>query len=242
MPVAQLKETEPKKKILIIEDDRNLREALRYNFLSEGFEVHACDDGIIGLRSATEWGPDIVILDLMLPGIGGIEICRSIRREGLIVPVIILTAKDSEVDRVVGLEIGADDYVTKPFSMRELMARVRNALRRANEDRSNGTDSNTEKIVAGNLEIDLSSHIVRLSDSPVEMKPREFSLLFLLASNPGRVYTRDQILEGLWGQAYIGDIRTVDVHVRWIREKIEDDPSQPTKIVTVRGVGYRFDG
>jgi DNA-binding response OmpR family regulator len=158
------------------------------------------------------------------------------------VPVFMLSAKAEEIDRVVGLEIGADDYITKPFSMRELIARVRNALRRANEERKNSSGSKTEKIVVGELEIDLASHIVRLSGLSLDMKPREFSLLVLLASNSGRVYTRGQILESLWGHAYIGDVRTVDVHVRWIREKIERDPSRPNKLVTVRGVGYRFDG
>ena len=228
-------------KILVVEDEENILEAVKYSLTKEGYEVHGATDGESALEKARDLSPHLIILDVMLPALNGFEVCRILRKD-MNVPVFMLSAKVEEIDRVVGLEIGADDYITKPFSMRELMARVRNALRRANEDRSNGTDSNTEKIVAGNLEIDLSSHIVRLSDSPVEMKPREFSLLFLLASNPGRVYTRDQILEGLWGQAYIGDIRTVDVHVRWIREKIEDDPSQPTKIVTVRGVGYRFDG
>ena len=188
-----------------------------------------------------ELSPNLVILDVMLPSLDGFEVCRILRKD-MDVPVFMLSAKSEEIDRVVGLEIGADDYITKPFSMRELMARVRNALRRANEERGNANSSKSEKIVAGELEINLASHMVRLSGMSIEMKPREFSLLALLASNAGRAYSRDQILESLWGHAYIGDVRTVDVHVRWIREKIEYDPSRPTKIITVRGVGYRFDG
>ena len=228
-------------KILVVEDEENILEAIKYSLSKEGYEVYGASDGEIGLEKAKELSPNLVILDVMLPSLDGFEVCRILRKD-MDVPVFILSAKSEEIDRVVGLEIGADDYITKPFSMRELMARVRNALRRANEERGNANSSKSEKIVAGELEINLSSHTVRLSGMPIEMKPREFSLLSLLASNAGRVYSRDQILESLWGHAYIGDVRTVDVHVRWSREKIEDDPSRPTKIVTVRGVGYRFDG
>ena len=228
-------------KILIVEDEENILEAIKYSLSKEGYEVYGASDGEIGLEKAKELSPNLVILDVMLPSLDGFEVCRILRKD-MDVPVFMLSAKSEEIDRVVGLEIGADDYITKPFSMRELMARVRNALRRANEERGNANSSKSEKIVAGELEINLSSHTVRLSGMPIEMKPREFSLLSLLASNAGRVYSRDQILESLWGHAYIGDVRTVDVHVRWIREKIEYDPSRPTKIVTVRGVGYRFDG
>ena len=228
-------------KILVVEDEENILEAIKYSLSKEGYEVYGASDGEIGLEKAKELSPDLVILDVMLPLLDGFEVCRILRKD-MDVSVFMLSAKSEEIDRVVGLEIGADDYITKPFSMRELMARVRNALRRANEERGNANSSKSEKIVAGELEINLSSHTVRLSGMPIEMKPREFSLLSLLASNAGRVYSRYQILEILWGHAYIGDVRTVDVHVRWIREKIEDDPSRPTKIVTVRGVGYRFDG
>ena len=228
-------------KILVVEDEENILEAIKYSLLKEGYEVYGASDGEIGLEKAKELSPNLVILDVMLPSLDGFEVCRILRKD-MDVPVFMLSAKSEEIDRVVGLEIGADDYITKPFSMRELMARVRNALRRANEERGNLNSSKSEKIVAGELEINLASHMVRLSGMSIEMKPREFSLLALLASNVGRAYSRDQILESLWGHAYIGDVRTVDVHVRWIREKIEDDPSRPTKIVTVRGVGYRFDG
>ena len=228
-------------KILVVEDEENILEAIKYSLSKEGYEVYGASDGEIGLEKAKELSPNLVILDVMLPSLDGFEVCRILRKD-MDVPVFMLSAKSEEIDRVVGLEIGADDYITKPFSMRELMARVRNALRRANEERGNLNSSKSEKIVVGELEINLASHMVRLSGMPIEMKPREFSLLALLASNAGRAYSRDQILESLWGHAYIGDVRTVDVHVRWIREKIEDDPSRPTKIVTVRGVGYRFDG
>jgi len=228
-------------KILVVDDEENILEAIKYSLSKEGYEVYGASDGEIGLEKAKELSPNLVILDVMLPSLDGFEVCRILRKD-MDVPVFMLSAKSEEIDRVVGLEIGADDYITKPFSMRELMARVRNALRRANEERGNANSSKSEKIVVGELEINLSSHMVRLSGMPIEMKPREFSLLSLLASNAGRVYSRDQILESLWGHAYIGDVRTVDVHVRWIREKIEDDPSRPTKIITVRGVGYRFDG
>ena len=228
-------------RILVVDDEENILEAIKYSLSKEGYEVYGASDGEIGLEKAKELSPNLVILDVMLPSLDGFEVCRILRKD-MDVPVFMLSAKSEEIDRVVGLEIGADDYITKPFSMRELMARVRNALRRANEERGNLNSSKSEKIVAGELEINLASHMVRLSGMPIEMKPREFSLLALLASNAGRAYSRDQILESLWGHAYIGDVRTVDVHVRWIREKIEDDPSRPTKIVTVRGVGYRFDG
>ena len=228
-------------KILVVEDEENILEAIKYSLSKEGYEVYGASDGEIGLEKAKELSPNLVILDVMLPSLDGFEVCRILRKD-MDVPVFMLSAKSEEIDRVVGLEIGADDYITKPFSMRELMARVRNALRRANEERGNSNSSKSEKIVVGELEINLASHMVRLSGMSIEMKPREFSLLSLLASNAGRVYSRDQILESLWGHAYIGDVRTVDVHVRWIREKIEDDPSRPTKIITVRGVGYRFDG
>ena len=228
-------------RILVVDDEENILEAIKYSLSKEGYEVYGASDGEMGLEKAKELSPNLVILDVMLPSLDGFEICRILRKD-MDVPVFMLSAKSEEIDRVVGLEIGADDYITKPFSMRELMARVRNALRRANEERGNANSSKSEKIVAGELEINLSSHTVRLSGMPIEMKPREFSLLSLLASNAGRVYSRYQILEILWGHAYIGDVRTVDVHVRWIREKIEYDPSRPTKIITVRGVGYRFDG
>ena len=229
------------KNILIIEDEPNLLAALEYTLEQEGFEVLTAIDGEDGLNLARSRKPDILILDVMLPSLDGFEICRIIRRESNI-PILMLTARGEEVDRVVGLELGADDYVTKPFSMRELLARVRSLLRRTATSVPAGSQDESELLRSGDLTIDLAGHSAMLENKPLDMKPREFSLLSLLASNKGRAFTRDQILERLWGHDYIGDSRTVDVHVRWLREKIEPEPSNPRRIVTIRGVGYRFDG
>ncbi len=227
--------------ILIVEDEPNLLAALEYTLKREGYTALTATDGDAGLRMARNVAPDLVILDVMLPTLDGFEICRILRRESA-VPILMLTARGEEVDRVVGLELGADDYVTKPFSMRELLARVRNLLRRAAPSSASDFAGPSEIIRSEDLTIDQISHSVTLGDKPVGMKPREFSLLALLASNKGRAFTRNQILERLWGHDYIGDSRTVDVHVRWLREKIETDPSKPRRIVTIRGLGYRFDG
>ena len=229
-------------KILVVEDEQNILDAIKYSMNAEGFEVYGAEDGERGLEIAREISPDLVILDVMLPKLDGFEVCRILRRE-MDIPVFMLTAKVEEIDRVVGLEIGADDYITKPFSMRELIARVRNALRRSSKSglgRDNLSSGN-DVIQVGNLKIDLTGHIARISEKLIDLKPREFDLLAMLASSRGRAFTREQILERLWGHDYIGDSRTVDVHIRWIREKIEEDPSKPKKIVTIRGVGYRFD-
>ena len=223
--------------VLVVEDEPNLLAALKYTLEREGYDALTADNGETGLRVAREKSPDIVILDVMLPALDGFEICRLLRRESS-VPIIMLTARGGEMDRVVGLELGADDYVTKPFSMRELLARVRNTLRRS----AGGGGRQSEVVVSGNLAIDLAGHTATLNGEPLDMKPREFALIAHLASNRGRAFTRDQILERLWGHDYIGDSRTVDVHVRWLREKIEPNPSKPSRIVTIRGVGYRFDG
>ena len=224
--------------VLVVEDEPNLLAALKYTLEREGYDALSADNGEMGLRIARERSPDIVILDVMLPALDGFEICRLLRRESS-VPIIMLTARGGEMDRVVGLELGADDYVTKPFSMRELLARVRNTLRRS---AAGGGGRSAEVVVSGNLAIDLAGHTATLDGEPLDMKPREFALIAHLASNRGRAFTRDQILERLWGHDYIGDSRTVDVHVRWLREKIEPNPSKPSRIVTIRGVGYRFDG
>ncbi|CAI8008851.1 Alkaline phosphatase synthesis transcriptional regulatory protein SphR [Geodia barretti] len=208
--------------------------ALKYTLEQEGYDTLTAVDGESGLRIAQSRSPDLVILDVMLPSLDGFEVCRILRRQSNI-PILMLTARGEEVDRVVGLELGADDYVTKPFNMRELLARVRNMLRRSSTPA-------LEVIRSGNLKIDLASHSITLDDEDLAVKPREFSLISLLAANRGRAFTRDQILERLWGHDYIGDSRTVDVHIRWLREKIEPEPSQPRRIVTIRGVGYRFDG
>lgn len=227
---------------MVIEDDENILEAIKYNLEREGYAVHTAIDGASGLETARSTKPDLVLLDGMLPELDGFEVCRILRRETDI-PILMLTARAEEIDRIVGLELGADDYVTKPFSMRELMARIRNMLRRTQVPVSAGMASETSEIISsGDLEIDLASHVVNLSGKPLDLKPREFELLALLARNKGRAFTRDQVLERLWGHDYIGDTRTVDVHVRWLREKIETLPSKPERIVTIRGVGYRFDG
>ena len=227
--------------VLVIEDEPNLLAALEYTLEQEGYEVLTAINGESGLQLARARKPDILILDVMLPSLDGFEICRIIRRESNI-PILMLTARGEEVDRVVGLELGADDYVTKPFSMRELLARVRSLLRRVSNSVPSGPQNESEVLRSGDLIIDLAGHSAMLDDNPLDMKPREFSLLSLLAANKGRAFTRDQILERLWGHDYIGDSRTVDVHVRWLREKIEPEPSNPRRIVTIRGVGYRFDG
>ena len=227
--------------VLVIEDEENLQEALKYNLEREGYDVLTAGDGERGLNAARERQPDLVILDIMLPQLDGLEVCRILRREHD-TPIIMLTAKGEEVDRVVGLELGADDYITKPFSMRELLARLRTVLRRARSNpRADGPPAN-EVLTSGDLEVNLAAHTVSMGGVEVEMKPREFDLLALLVANKGRAFTRDQILERLWGQDYIGDTRTVDVHIRWIRQKIETGIGSPNRIVTIRGVGYRFQG
>ena len=225
-------------KILIIEDEENILEAEKYTLTQEGYDVFTSVDGEDGLEKAQEIKPDLVLLDVMLPKMDGFEVCRILRKD-LEMPVFMISAKAEEIDRVVGLEMGADDYITKPFSMRELVVRVRNSLRRA---ALNPQVDELEILKFGELEIHLTSHMAIVSGEEVSMKPKEFDLLYLLASHKGRAFTRDQILQRLWDDEYIGDVRTVDVHVRWIREKIEVNPSRPEKLVTIRGVGYRFDG
>ncbi len=227
--------------VLVVEDEENLREALRYNLEREGYRALTAQDGERGLELARQSRPDLVILDIMLPRLDGFELCRVLRRESNI-PILMLTARGEEVDRVVGLELGADDYVTKPFSMRELLARVRAMLRRSRMASEVPSEAAPQVIRAGDLEIDLTAHSARLNGKPLDLKPREFDLLALLVANRGRAFTRDQVLERLWGQDYIGDTRTVDVHIRWLREKIEPNPARPRRIITLRGVGYRFEG
>ena len=223
--------------ILIVEDEENLREALKYNLEHSGYQVVTAADGGAGLEIARESDPALVILDIMLPTLDGLEVCRLLRRTSD-VPVLMLTAKTGEVDKIVGLEMGADDYVVKPFSMRELLSRVRAILRRPRSVRL--AASGADVVKSGALELDLTGHAVSLEGRQIDLKPREFDLLALLMANKGRVYTRRQILDQVWEQDYIGDARTVDVHVRWLREKIETDPSSPQSIVTIRGVGYKF--
>ncbi|MCX7911815.1 MAG: response regulator transcription factor [Dehalococcoidales bacterium] len=225
-------------KILIVEDDRNLLDALRYNFCKEGYEVSTATDGAEAINLARREKPDLIILDIMLPKLSGFEVCRILRRE-MTTPILMLTAKAEETDKVVGLEIGADDYMTKPFSLRELLARVRAMLRRA---RMTGPQPEADVLVIGDIRIDISRHQVTVAGKNVELAPKEFELLGFLARNRGLVFSREQLLEKVWGYDFAGDTRTVDVHIRWLRQKIEPDPERPQYIITVRGTGYKLEG
>jgi DNA-binding response OmpR family regulator len=232
--------------ILIVEDEPALRDTLSYNLKKDGFAVEAVGDGRSALESARRLKPDLIVLDLMLPEIDGFEVCRILRKE-MITPILMLTARDDEIDRVVGLEVGADDYLTKPFSMRELMARVKAQLRRSRLLReelgkSNGEDKPQEKLTFKGLVINLTRREVTLDGAVMALKPQEYQLLLFFAEHKGQMLSREFILERVWGWDFIGDSRTVDVHVRWLRQKIEEDASDPKRIVTVRGGGYRFEG
>jgi DNA-binding response OmpR family regulator len=238
-PVGEKKSTETG--VLVIEDEENLVAVLRYNLGREGLQVYSANNGIQGLEAARKLQPDLVILDVMLPNLDGLEICRILRRESK-VPILMLTAKGEEIDRVVGLEMGADDYVTKPFSIRELMARVRGLLRRSRTiDNGSPAGDGHQLVKVGDLEVDLDSYVARLKGQPLSLKPKEFDLLAFLATYRGRVCTREQILQRVWGQDYLGETRTVDVHISWLREKIQSYPDCPQQIITIRGVGYRFE-
>ena len=234
-------------KILVVEDEIALQETLAYNLKRQGYEVHTCGNGALALDEVRTFKPDLVLLDVMLPGMDGFEICRTLRKENN-TPVLMLTARDDEIDRVVGLEVGADDYMTKPFSMRELMARVKAMLRRVRlireeiQSEAGLTAATSQTLVFGSLVLDLTRREVRLGEQTLSLKPKEFELLAFLAQHRGQVLSREFILERVWDWEYIGDSRTVDVHIRWLREKIEADPSNPIRLLTVRGAGYRFDG
>lgn len=231
-------------KILVVEDEPALQETLAYSLTRQGYSVESASDGLAALDAARRMHPDLIILDLMLPGIDGFEVCRILRQE-MNVTIIMLTARDDEVDRVIGLEMGADDYVTKPFSVRELLARVKAHLRRTTLIRAEIKSEpapETEVMVFGNLTVDLSRHEVLLDGQPLALKPKEFELLLFLARHRGQAISRELILERVWGWDFGGGSRTVDVHIRWLREKIEKDPNQPVRFVTVRGAGYRFEG
>jgi DNA-binding response OmpR family regulator len=232
--------------ILIVEDEPALRDTLSYNLEKDGFTVEAVGDGRSALESARQLKPDLIILDIMLPELDGLEVARIIRKE-MNTPILMLTARDDEIDRVVGLEVGADDYLTKPFSMRELMARVKAQLRRTRllKDELSKQDPGTKqqtKLTFTNLVINPTRREVTLYNDPIKLKPKEYELLEFFAEHKGQMLSREFILERVWGWDFIGDSRTVDVHVRWLRQKIEDDPGSPVRIVTVRGGGYRFEG
>jgi DNA-binding response OmpR family regulator len=224
------------KKILLVDDEPTLVATVKYNLEREGYQVVTAGDGESGLSLARTERPDLVILDLMLPGLDGFEVCRILRRE-MTAPILMLTAKTDEVDKVVGLELGADDYVTKPFSMRELLARVRALLRRAETP-----PAEAEVLSAGDLQVDLARREALRRGQALVLKPKEFDLLVFLLRNRGRAFTREQLLDQVWGYDFAGDTRTVDVHVSWLRQKIEDEPAKPTRLITMRGVGYRFEG
>ncbi len=233
-------------KILIVDDEVSLQETLSYKLRKEGYEVEVAGDGLTALELARTTNPDLVILDVMLPGMDGFEVCRTLRQETN-TPVLMLTARDDEIDRVVGLEVGADDYLPKPFSVRELIARVKALLRRVRLIREEmGTaaqEASQPKVMTfDNLEIDLTRREVRLDGEVIPCKPKEYELLTFMGQHKGRVLTRELILERVWGWGFVGDSRTVDVHIRWLREKIEPIPEKPQRIITVRGAGYRFEG
>jgi DNA-binding response OmpR family regulator len=237
-------ETSMRHKILIVEDDPTLLDTLEYNLARQEYLVHTATDGVAALQVAREERPDLIVLDLMLPGLDGLEVCRILRQE-MTVPILMLTARSDEIDKVVGLEVGADDYITKPFSMRELLARIKAQLRRASFAQQGAPDAagarGSGRLVFGDLSIDVDRRETTLRGETLHLKPKEYDLLLFLARNRNMALSRDLILERVWGWDYDGGTRTVDVHVRWLREKIEEDPSNPLRIVTVRGVGYRFE-
>ncbi len=235
-------------KILVVDDEISLQETLAYNLKKEGYEIEVAGDGTTAIELARQMKPDLIILDVMLPGLDGFEVCRILRQE-MSTPVLMLTARDDEIDRVVGLEVGADDYMSKPFSMRELIARVKAMLRRVRLIREEVSAANAEdednlpKILTfDNLIINRTRREIKLDNQVVAFKPKEYELLTFMAQHRGQVLTREFILERVWGWDFIGDSRTVDVHIRWLREKIEAVPAKPHRIITVRGAGYRFEG
>ncbi len=231
--------------VLVVEDEPSLQETLVYNLKKEGYLVESVDDGRSALEAARRLKPDLIVLDVMLPQLDGFEVARILRKE-MTTAILMLTARDDEIDRVVGLEVGADDYLTKPFSMRELLARVKAQLRRGRYIREEMEKPDAvlphEKFTLGNIVIDLTRREVSLEGKLITLKPKEYQLLVFFAEHKGRMLSREFILERVWGWDYVGDSRTVDVHVRWLRQKLEADAAKPTRLVTVRGGGYRFEG
>ena len=223
-------------KILVVEDEESFSEALDFMLTKEGFEVALAADGATGLQAFQRDGADLVLLDVMLPEMSGTDVCRAIRAESS-VPIIMVSAKDTEVDKVVGLELGADDYVTKPFSSRELLARIRAVLRR----RAGAEEFDESVVTAGPVRLDADRHVVTVRGEEVRLPLKEFDLLEVLVRNSGRVLTRAQLIDRVWGSNYVGDTKTLDVHIKRLRSKIELDPSSPQHVVTVRGLGYRFE-
>ena len=231
-------------KILVVEDDNTLLDVLKYNLIKESYSVVTATDGVQAIEIALSEKPDFIILDIMLPGLDGLEVCRILRKE-MTVPILMLTAKGEEVDKVVGLELGADDYMTKPFSLKELLARIRAMMRRLEmmkQETLPDKDVPTPTIKVGNLEIDFARYQVSRDNSKLDLSPKEFELLAFLVKNQRQVFSRDRLLDKVWGYDYAGDTRTVDVHIRWLRKKIEEEPAQPRHLLTVRGIGYKFEG
>jgi len=227
------------KNILVIEDDLNIIEIIKFKLEQEGYYVDTANDGASGLSKALSLNPDIILLDVMLPKLDGFEVCKKVREKSS-VPIIMLTAREDEVDKVLGLELGADDYMTKPFSFRELTARIKANLRRSVSDIPKSADTDSSIIISNELQINVSRYEVHKNDVNVDVTVREFELLKFLATQPDKIFSREMLLENVWGYEYYGDVRTVDVTVRRLREKIEDDPSNPRHIITKRGVGYYF--
>ena len=228
------------KKILVVEDEKAIADILEFNLKKEGYSVICAYDGEAGLNAALGENPDLILLDVMLPKMDGVEVCKAVRKTSN-VPIIMVTAREEEVDKVLGLELGADDYITKPFSMRELMARIKANVRRGftpTEETAAVSDEN--RLVFGNIEINLKSLDLKKNGEHVELTPREFDLIKFLATQPNSVFSREELMEKVWQYDYYGDLRTVDVTVRRLREKIEDDPANPVRIVTRRGAGYMF--
>ncbi len=233
----------PEQLILVVEDEEAFIDALTVGLSREGFRVAVARDGAEGLARFDELQPDLVLLDLMLPRISGIDVCREIRSRSA-VPIIMVTARSAEVDTVVGLEVGADDYVTKPYRIRELVARMRAVLRRTAQREGDGgapADSGGDAIVVGDVSIDPARHEVNVRGEPVQLPLKEFELLELLMANAGLVLSRDTLIERVWGHDYVGDTKTLDVHIKRLRAKLEHEPSNPTRIVTIRGLGYKFE-
>ncbi len=223
-------------RILVVEDEVSFSDPLSYLLTKEGYDVTVAENGPDGLTEFDRRGADLVLLDLMLPGLSGVDVCRALRQRSN-VPVIMLTAKDSEIDKVVGLELGADDYVTKPYSSRELLARIKAVLRRGGE----GEDLSPATLEAGPVRMDVERHTVTVDGEPVSLPLKEFELLEMLLRNAGRVLTRLQLMDRVWGSDYVGDTKTLDVHVKRLRAKLEPDPANPRHIVTVRGLGYKLE-
>jgi two-component system, OmpR family, response regulator RegX3 len=225
-------------RVLVVEDEQSIRDALGFMLRREGFDVELAEDGVQALAQYEMNGADLILLDLMLPGLSGTEVCRSIRQKSR-VPIIMVTAKDTEIDKVVGLELGADDYVTKPFSTRELTARIRAVLRRG-PDFDDGDLAGPVEV--GPVRMDVERHVVSVDGQDVSLPLKEFDLLEILLRNAGRVLTRGQLIDRVWGSDYVGDTKTLDVHIKRLRSKIEPDPANPVHLMTVRGLGYKFEG